>query len=65
MNAPQRPMPGGDGPPEGWINLTKLADRIEKHVRAYRWLTYINVVVFGSNAFFLLMHLIVRWRLGL
>lgn len=65
MNAPQRPMPGGGGPPEGWINLSKLADRIEWNVRWYRWLTLANVIVFGGNALFLLIYLVVRWRTGI
>lgn len=49
-------------PPDGWNDLVKIAARIEKHVRLYRWLTWINVVVFGSNALFVLIYLILRWR---
>ena len=61
MNIPIRPPT--PGPDDGWENLTKLADRIEKHVRMYRWLTYVNVIVFGSNAAFLLFLFIANWWL--
>jgi hypothetical protein len=61
MNAPQRPPQ--PGPNDGWQNLTKLADRIEKHVRWYRWLTLANVIVFGANAAFMLIYLILGYWL--
>lgn len=62
MNIPiPPPVPGpGDG---GWVELGKLADRIEKHVRWYRWLTLANVIVFGGNAAFLLFLFVANWWL--
>lgn len=63
MNIPVRP-PGPEGLPEGWINLTKLADRIEKYVKLYRWLTYANVTVFGTNAVVMTIYMILRYWLG-
>lgn len=53
------PVPGPD---DGWENLTKLADRIEKHVRWYRWLTLANVILFGSNMVFMGLYVVaVYW----
>lgn len=57
MNIPLPPS----GPGDGWINLTKLADRIEKHVLMYRRLTYVNVIVFGINAAILLFLFVAQW----
>lgn len=62
MNGPPPRLPE-PGPGEGWINLTKLADRIEKNVRWYRWLTLANVIVFGTNTVLMLLYLIVAYRL--
>lgn len=62
MNAqPKPPPPPPPGRPPGWINLTALADRIEKHVRWYFWLTAANVIVFGVNAVFLLVLFIANY----
>lgn len=62
MNAPP-PRPGHGPPDDGWTDLAKLADRIEKHVRWYRWLTVMNVVAFGANALFMLLYLIAAYGL--
>lgn len=52
------------GPDDGGReNLTRLADRIEKHVRHYRWLTYVNVVMFGGNMAFMLVVFVAQWWL--
>lgn len=60
MNIQPR-RPPGPGPHSGWEDLAKLADRIEKHVRAYRWLTIVNVIVFGTNATLLFLYLVTYW----
>lgn len=63
MNAEPRPANGNSGPPPGWHSLTAIADRIEKNVRWYRWLTLANVIVFGTNTVMLALNLIAAYWL--
>jgi hypothetical protein len=60
MNAPVPRIPAPPPPPDSWI---RLVDRMEKHVRWYRWLTVANVFVFGTNIVFMGVYLIASYWL--
>lgn len=59
MNKPI-PNPGPGGGEGHWINLTKLAEGIDRNVRWYRWLTLANLILFGSNAVVMTIYVIAR-----
>lgn len=65
MTAPQRPPEGGPYEPFGPLTaLVKTADRIEKFVRMYRVLTYLNMAVFGLNAVAQFAYIFMRYYYG-
>lgn len=60
MNMRATPPSGGGGGGGGFERLISEADRIEKWVRRYQWLTVANVAVFGINALLTLALIVLR-----